>query len=217
MRSGTRVDIGPRNARSRGCFYRWGSCARGVFAVKSGVATTARLSRTKVLVRIGVLTALAFVLMMLEIHIPPFPAFLQYDAGEVPALLAGFAMGPSAGVAVVTGKVIIFFLSGKDEAGIIGTAANYVSAFPLVLAASWVYSRMRSRTGAIVGMALGLAVTVIATSIGNYFVFLPAWGVPQQALWPTIYGTLIPFNTVKVLITAAITMLLYKRVRDWLH
>jgi riboflavin transporter FmnP len=60
-------------------------------------------------------------------------------------------------------------------------------------------------------------VTVIATSIGNYFVFLPAWGVPQQALWPTIYSTLIPFNAVKILITATITMLLYKRVRDWLH
>lgn len=185
--------------------------------MNSQLTSTARLSRTKVMVRIGVLTALAFVLMMLEVHIPPFPAFLQYDAGEVPALLGGFAMGPAAGFAVVTGKVILFFLSGKDEAGLIGTAANFVSAFPLVVTASIVYARMRSRAGAIAGLALGLVVTLVATSLGNYFLFLPAWGIPQQALWPTIWGTLIPFNTVKVVITSVITLLLYKRVRDWLH
>lgn len=175
------------------------------------------VSRVKVWVRIGVLTALAFLLMMLEVHIPPFPAFLQYDAGEVPALLGGFAMGPAAGFAVVTGKVLLFFLSGKDEAGLVGTAANFVSSFPLVLTAAWVYSRFRSRSGAVVGMAAGLLTTLIATSIGNYFVFLPAWGIPGPGRLPLIWGTLVPFNTVKVILTSVITLLLYKRVRDWLH
>ncbi len=177
----------------------------------------AGVSRVRVWVRIGVLTALAFVLMMFEVHIPPFPAYLQYDAGEVPALLGGFAMGPAAGLAVVTGKVALFFLSGKDEAGLIGTAANFVSSFPLVLAAAWVYSRRRTLAGALAGMALGLVATLVITSLGNYLVFLPAWGIPAPARLPTIWSTLIPFNTVKVILTSGITLLLYKRVRDWLH
>jgi riboflavin transporter FmnP len=185
--------------------------------MRANIQASAQPSRTKLLVRIGVLAALAFVLMMLEINLPPFPAFLQYDAGEVPALLGGFAMGPGAGAAIVTGKCLIFLLSGKDEAGFIGTAANFVSAFPLVVVAAWIYSRVKSRAGAVLGMAAGLVATVIATSVGNYFIFLPLWGVPGPALWPMIYGTLIPFNAVKVLLTSAITLLLYKRVRDWLH
>ena len=72
-------------------------------------------------------------------------------------------------------------------------------------------------TGPSWALSVGLVATVIATSVGNYFVFLPLWGVPGPALWPMIYGTLIPFNAVKVLLTSAITLLLSKRVRDWLH
>jgi riboflavin transporter FmnP len=173
--------------------------------------------RTQALVRIGVLSAIAFLLMLLEVHIPPFPTYLQYNPGDVPALLGGYAMGPVAGFLIVTLRNILFMLSGKDEAGIIGTAANYVASFPLVVVAAWVYGRMRSLRGAMAGIALGLVASVLAASLGNYFVFLPAWGIADAGVRAgLITGVVVPFNTVRVLITAVFTFLLYKRVRVYL-
>lgn len=167
-------------------------------------------------VRVGVLSAVAFLLMLLEFNVPPFPAFLQYDPSEVPALIGGFAMGPAAGVAAVAGKCLLFLLSGKDEAGLIGTAANFVAGFPLVLVAAWVYAKVRTLNGAVVGLVLGTLVTLVATSLGNYFIFLPAWGI-TQGRWPMILSTLVPFNAVKGLITSVLTLLLYKRIRGLLR
>ncbi|MDP2872689.1 MAG: ECF transporter S component [Bacillota bacterium] len=174
-------------------------------------------SRVQILVRIGVLVAVSFLLMMVEFSVPPFPAYLQYDPSEVPALLGGFAMGPAAGLAVVAGKCLLFLFSGKDEAGIIGTAANFVAGFPLVVVAAWIYQRMHTRSGAMAGMAAGIVAAVAATSIGNYYVFLPAWGIPVQGRAALIVSTLIPFNVLKGVLTAVITLLLYKRIRGWLH
>ena len=48
----------------------------------------------------GIMTALAEVLMMLEIPLPLMPGFLKYDFSDIPALFAGFACGPVAGVIV---------------------------------------------------------------------------------------------------------------------
>lgn len=167
-------------------------------------------------VRVGVLSAVAFLLMLLEFNFPFFPPYLQYDPSEVPALIGGFAMGPAAGFAVVAGKCVLFFISGKDEAGAIGTAANFVAGFPLVLVAAWVYRRVHTLKGALAGMALGIAAAVAATSVGNYFVFLPAWGI-AAGRWQLILSTLIPFNALKGVITSAVTLILYKRLRGMLR
>lgn len=185
--------------------------------MNNAMAMAGRRSRVQVLVRIGVLVAVSFLLMLVEFNIPPFPAFLQYDPSEVPALLGGFAMGPAAGLSIVAGKCLLFLFSGKDEAGLIGTAANFVAGFPLVLVAAWVYQRMHTRTGAIIGIVAGTVAAVAATSLGNYYVFLPAWGIPLHVRAGLIVSTLIPFNVMKGVLTGIMTLLLYKRVRDLLH
>ena len=49
----------------------------------------------KYITKVAVLSAVAFVLMFLEIPLPIFPAFLKIDLSDLPALLGGFALGPS--------------------------------------------------------------------------------------------------------------------------
>lgn len=185
--------------------------------MNGSMAVTRQRSRVQVLVRIGVLVAVSFLLMLVEFNIPPFPGYLQYCPSEVPALFGGFAMGPVAGFAVVAGKCLLFLFSGKDEAGVIGTAANFVAGFPFVVVAAWVYQRIHTRSGAMIGMAAGIVVTVAATSFANYYVFLPAWGVPADFRAGLVISTLIPFNIIKGVLTGLLTLLLYKRVRHWLH
>ena len=52
------------------------------------------------LTRIAVLSALAALLMLLQIPYPLAP-FLKYDPSGVPVLIGAFSLGPLAGIGVV--------------------------------------------------------------------------------------------------------------------
>ncbi|MEW6307811.1 MAG: ECF transporter S component [Bacillota bacterium] len=174
---------------------------------------------TKQLVRIAVLGAIGFLLMLLEFSILPWAPFLQYDPGEVPALLGGFAMGPWQGLAIVTVRSVLFFISGKDEAGWIGTLASFVVGALFVLGSAPIYRRRRSKRGAVTALLVGSIVTVAGMAAANYYFFLPLWmaGAPRAAMGEMIVKAVIPFNLIKVLLTSALTFLLYKRVSPLLH
>ena len=51
---------------------------------------------TKSVVKIGMLSAIAYIIMFLEFPIPIFPAFLKLDFSDIPALIGGFAISPIA-------------------------------------------------------------------------------------------------------------------------
>jgi riboflavin transporter FmnP len=142
---------------------------------------------------------------------------LQYDFGDVPPLLATFAMGPIAGLVSELVKCVIFFLSGKDEAGLVGTAANFVAGGALVVAAGIVYAKIHSLKGSLLALAIGTAVMVLVTSAANIYIFLPLWGIPADQIMPFILSATIPFNLAKGVLTSGVTFLFYKRVRGLLQ
>ena len=49
---------------------------------------------------IGVLSAAAFVLQMLEFPIPLVPSFLKFDLSDLPALIGSYALGPISGILI---------------------------------------------------------------------------------------------------------------------
>ena len=49
---------------------------------------------------VGILGAIAYILMCIEFPIPIMPSFIKIDFSDFPALLAAFAMGPIAGITV---------------------------------------------------------------------------------------------------------------------
>ncbi|MEW6724886.1 MAG: ECF transporter S component [Bacillota bacterium] len=171
---------------------------------------------TRTLIKVAMLAALAFGLMYLEFSVLPGYPFLQYDPGDVPALLGTFSMGPLAGALIQVIKCVIFFLSGKDEAGWIGTAANLVTGLSFVVPAGLAYWRHRTRAGAMVALAVGSLSMIVAMAAANYLIFLPLWGVPRSAALPMITGGIIPFNAIKAAISSVLTIVLYKRVRPLL-
>jgi riboflavin transporter FmnP len=179
-------------------------------------ASVRRISRTRVLVRVGMLGAVAFALMFTEFYIPGFPTFLQYDPGDVPTLIGGFAMGPLAGAAVALVKGTLFVLSGKDEAGLLGTTANVAGSLAFVLAASAVYMRYHTRKGALLGLGVGVTAMVATMTVLNYYVFLPAYGLPPAAI-PGAVRMTVSFNLVKGLLSSVLTFLVYKKVSAFLH
>jgi len=189
---------------------------------------------TASLVKISLLSALSFALMYLdEVFLPItsliFPSFLKLDFADVPALVAGFAMGPIAGIFVALIRNAIYFMTKSSTAGV-GSAANFLTADALVLPASLIYHRLHSRKGALIGMLVGTLSMTVFMVIANYYIFIPLFaavgGYPISAVvdagsklnsliidLPTfvIFAT-APFNLVKGVAVSLVTYTLYKHI-----
>lgn len=65
---------------------------------------------TKVIAQIGVLGAIAMVLMLFDIPLPFAPTFYKIDFSEVPVLVGAFTMGPLAGALIELVKILLNLL-----------------------------------------------------------------------------------------------------------
>ena len=69
-------------------------------AAKKKNQDTERVLSTRKIAVIGVFSAIAFVLMLLEFPVPFAPPFYELDFSEIPVLIGTFAFGPVAGVMI---------------------------------------------------------------------------------------------------------------------
>ena len=123
------------------------------------------------LIKISLLSVMAFLLMYIELPIPIFPDFLKIDISDLPALLGAFALGPIAGVIIELFKNILHgMLAGKTA--FVGELANFLVGSCLVLVSGYIYKAKKSKGGAIVALLIGVIVMSIFAGILNYFVIL---------------------------------------------
>ena len=88
---------------------------------------------------IGMLGALSAVLMLISVPLPFAPGFLKFDIAELPALFAGFFLGPVGGCAVIIVKILLKLVTqGTDTAG----------SCTFVLPAAFIYKRHHNKRGA---------------------------------------------------------------------
>jgi len=191
--------------------------------------------KTKWLVKVGMLSAVAFLLQLLEFPLGIFPAFLQIDFSDVPALLAGFSLGPAAGVVVELIKNILHLLLKNSGTGGVGELANFLIGSAIVVPAALLYKRKHTRRMAINGLIAGTAVMTIVGVLANLYILIPfyssAFGMPIEAIVAmgtevnsavidlttlVLYG-IVPFNLLKGLMVSILTILIYKRLSPILH
>ena len=65
-----------------------------------GNVRTGRLLLLRKLTVTAIMTAVSFVLMLLEFATPFTPGFLKFDFSDLPAIITAFTFGPLWGVAV---------------------------------------------------------------------------------------------------------------------
>ncbi|WP_010293757.1 ECF transporter S component [Clostridium senegalense] len=170
--------------------------------------------RLNKMIKISLLSAIAFILMYVEIPVIPAFPWLRMDLSDVPALMGAFAFGPLIGVIIELFKNILIILFKGTATGLVGELANFLVGISLVLPASIVYHRKKSKKTAIIGMILGfLSIEVVAILV-NMYILLPAFGMHmagKELINYIVFG-LIPFNGVKAIIVSFTTFLLYKRL-----
>jgi len=182
------------------------------------------------MVQMGMLAAIATILMMFEIPLPFAPSFYKIDFSEIPVLIGSFALGPVAGVIIEALKVLLHVVfKGSTTMGI-GDAANFLVGISFVLPASLIYRRHKTRKTAVIGMIVGTLFMTAAGCVMNAYVLLPLYAkmfhMPMDTLIamgsavnPAIHGlggfvmlAVAPFNLLKGALVSIITFLIYKKI-----
>lgn len=184
----------------------------------------------RALVNIGMLAAIAIILMLFDIPLPFAPSFYEIDFSEVPVMVGCFAMGPFAGALIEFVKILLnFVFTGTDTAGV-GELANFIIGCALCVPAGLIYRRKRTRTTALVGMAVGTVAMTVLGCLINAYILLPtyatAFGMPMDALVemgtavnPNINSlatfvifAVAPFNLLKGVLVSLIVFVIYKKI-----
>ena len=180
---------------------------------------------------IGICAAIATVLHVLDFPLLFLaPEFYKLDFSELPVLLCGFYLGPSATVACEGVKILLKLLVKGTSTAYVGDFANFVVGCSFVLPATFVYHAHKSKHSAIIGLILGtLSMTVLGTAFNALYLlpkFSQLFNLPLDAIiamGAKINGSIhnvttfvilcvAPLNLVKGISVSVLTMLLYKRV-----
>lgn len=194
---------------------------------------------TAYIAKIAILTAIAFILYAFgKFNLPfIFPNFLEIQISELPALLAGFSMGPISGCVVVILKCLLKF--PMTSTAYVGESTDIILGILFVLPASIIYHRKKDKKHALIGICVGGVLLTIASILVNRFISIPFFvtlyfngnfGAIVAMLQPLyqnvteetfyvyyLFAGVLPFNLLRCIIVGALTFVLYKRLSKILH
>ena len=180
---------------------------------------------------VAVCAAIATVLHILDFPLPFLaPGFYKLDFSELPVMLCGFYLGPSATVICEAVKILLKLLLKGTSTAFVGDFANFAVGCSLVLPAAIIYHVQKSRKSAVIGLAVGTLVLTVFGSAFNGIYLLPKfaelYGMPLDSIIAMgnqvnsgihsvttfVILAVAPLNLIKGAAISLLTMLLYKRV-----
>ena len=203
--------------------------------MSANTMVSSKTSRVQWIAKVSVLGALAFILMLFEIPLPFAPSFYKLGFDEVIVLLGGFALGPLAGAAVETLKIILNLVFQGTDTAFVGEFSNLLIGLSLVLPSAFIYKKNKTMKGAWIALMIGVVSMALMGCLANYFIALPAYSyfykLPMEvivgmgtAILPLVKDTFtfvlfmtLPFNMVKGVVVALLTCVVYTRVSPLLH
>ena len=187
--------------------------------------------KTRKLVEIGMLGAIATVLMLFEFPIPFIaPPFYELDFSEVPVLVGAFALGPMAGATIELVKILINLLINGTATAFVGEIGNYLLGCSFIIPAALIYKNRKTKKNALIAMIAGTIIMTVFGCILNAYVLLPtyaaAFGMPIDAIigmgsainanindvMTFVIIAVAPFNIIKGIVVSVITLLIYKHI-----
>ena len=214
-----------------GCAAIVAGLALGASVVERFLPAKRTVSPARRVSIIGICAAIATVLHILDFPVLFIaPGFYKLDFSEVPVLLCGFYLGPSATVLCEGVKILLKLLLKSTSTAFVGDLANFVVGCSFVLPATIWYHAHKSKHSAIIGLILGtLSMSVFGSAFNAIYLlpkFAELYGMPLEtiiAMGAEIRGGIhnvttfvilcvAPLNVLKGAMVSVLTMLLYKRV-----
>lgn len=188
----------------------------------------ANIFSTPYLTRMAILTAIAFILFLIQI---PVVAFYKLDVSNIPVLLGAFSMGTVPGLIILALKCLLALLR-TTSAGV-GDLADFLMSAALIIPASVIYHRNKTRKNALIGLAVGTLCMVAVGVLANKFIMLPFYmgafhmdmdGILKASKvsfvdseWKLLLLVTAPFNLLKGAVLSVITGFIYKPLSPILH
>ena len=189
-----------------------------------------KILTTRKMAMIGMFSALATILMILEIPVFFTPGFYKLDFSELPALVGGYAFGPVAGVMIEFCKILLKLMTKGTSTAMVGELANFVVGCSFILPASFLYWLKKSKKSAIFSSIVGTLIMTVVGSWLNGLYLLPTFanmfGMPLTSLvgmgtavnpyikdvTTLVLFAVVPLNLLKGSIVSLITILIYKKL-----
>ena len=190
-----------------------------------------RLLNTRNLVKIAILSAIAFALMFFEFPLPFIaPPFYQIDFSEIPVLIGGFAISPGAAVVIELIKNILNVLFEGTDTAFVGELSNFIVGVAFTLPACLIYARHKTKKRALIGLLVGVLTMALVGFIANLYFVIPAYvqfmGLSMETIvsMAQVIFTFVdtpfllvlccttPFNLIKGLLISIIVILIYKHI-----
>ena len=168
---------------------------------------------------LAVFTALSFILRLpwFEFYIIPAVPFLKVDFSGVFVMIAGFALGPVAGIVVSVLKELIYALSFSQSIGV-GELANILIMLPYILIPTILYKKYKGIKAVLIFIAIGCVAQVVWSIPVNYLLTFPfymnlyahySWAEGMEFYLSVWYWAVL-FNFVKTVMITIATLLIYK-------
>ena len=192
-------------------------------------------TNVRTMIFVAMLGVVSTILMTFNFSIPLAPSFLKFDIAEIPALFAGFFIGPVGGIGVIIVKIVIKIITQGTDTAFVGEMMNVMGSVCFVLPASLIYRWKHTKKGAVIGMTVSSILVSIAFIFINMYIACPLYsklyGMPMDAiigmgtavnphinnLMTLMLFSVFPFNLIKHGVTLALTYLIYKRAGNTLR
>lgn len=191
-------------------------------------------NRVEYIVKIAMYSALAFVLYNIKFPLPGiFPSFLDIQISELPALIAGFSMGPISGCLVIIIKGL--FKSAITSTSFVGELTDVLLGICFVVPSSLIYNSKKNKKTALIGLVVGSLLLTVMAIIVNRFISVPllikvsegGWepllnmasslynrDITKETFYKWYLGVgILPFNLLRCFIVSAVTYFLYPRLK----
>lgn len=187
--------------------------------------TKSKISTRKIAMT-AVMAAVSTVLMFISFKLPFMPSFISLDFSDLPALIASFTLGPMSGMAVCFVKNLVNLT--QSMTGGVGELSNFIISSAFVVPAGLIYKKHCNFVSAAIGSVLGALFMAVLGLFSNYYIVYPIYTniMPMEAimgmyqainpsvqnLWQALICFNLPFTFCKGMMSAVITLLVYKKL-----
>lgn len=166
---------------------------------------------TKVMVSLAMLTGIAYIVMLASKLMPSVYGFLDFDFKDVIICIGGFTFGPMA-AAIIAIMVAFIEMITISSTGFWGFLMNALATCAFCCTASFLYKKLHTKKGAVLGLTCGLVALVAVMLLWNYLITPIYQGMPREAIVDLLVPVFLPFNLAKGGMNMAATLLIYPPV-----
>mgnify|MGYP004459523139 FL=1 len=166
---------------------------------------------TRQLVTMALMCAISALFAFIQIPILPAAPFLTYDPSLMPAMVCGFAFGPSAGFIVGSIAAVIHGLILGEW---VGSLMNICATLFYVVPAALIYKKMHTLKGAITGLLVGVVLATVGSVITNLTIGVVFWYGSVDVIAPLLLPAVVPFNLIKTVLNSLLTLIVYKAISN---